>query len=147
MGWQTPRLLDAMPAAPDLYFDSVSQVRLNAWSAGRVALAGDAGYCPSPWSGAGTGLAIVGGYVLAGELKRSGGDHRTAFAAYEARMRPYVARAQTMAEGAGDWIAPLEPWKLWRRDILYRALPMTPWKGLLADIPRKGAEAIELEAY
>ncbi len=52
-----------------------------------------------------------------------------------------------MAEGAGDWIAPRETWKLWRRDILYRTLPLTPWKGMLANIPRRTAEAIELEDY
>ena len=147
MKWETSRLLEAMPAAPDLYFDSVSQVRLDCWSAGRTVLLGDAGYCPSPWSGAGTGLAVVGAYVLAGELKRARDDHQVAFAAYEARMRPYVARAQAMAEGAGDWIAPMERWKLWRRDALYRTLPMTPWKGMLANIPRRAAEAIVLEDY
>ena len=114
MKWETQRLLDALPAAPDLYFDSVSQVRLPNWSAGRVALLGDAGYCPSPWSGAGTGLAIVGAYVLAGELRRADGDHAAAFAAYEATMRPYATRAQTMADGAGDWIAPRETWKTHR---------------------------------
>jgi 2-polyprenyl-6-methoxyphenol hydroxylase-like FAD-dependent oxidoreductase len=147
MKWETARILEAMSGAPDLYFDSVSQVRLDRWSAGRVALIGDAGYCPSPWSGAGTGLAVVGAYVLAGELKRAEGDHDAAFGAYERRMRPYVTRSQKMAEGAGDWVAPMETWKLWRRDLLYRALPMTPWKGMLADIPRKTAEAIVLEDY
>ncbi len=147
MKWETQRLLDALPSAPDLYFDSVSQVRLSRWSSGRVSLLGDAGYCPSPWSGAGTGLAIVGAYVLAGELARADGDHAVAFAAYEAKMRSYVTRAQAMAEGAGDWIAPRETWKLWRRDILYRTLPLTPWKGMLANIPRRTAEAIELEDY
>ena len=147
MKWETQRLLDAMPSAPDLYFDSVSQVRLPRWSQGRVTLLGDAGYCPSPWSGAGTGLAVVGAYVLAGELKRADGDHTAALAAYEAKMRPYVTRAQTLADGASDWIAPVETWKLWRRDILYRTLPKTPWKGMLANIPRKAAEAIVLEDY
>ena len=147
MKWETSRILEAMPDAPDLYFDSISQVRLNTWSANRITLLGDAGYCPSPWSGAGTGLALVGAYILAGELKRAEGNHATAFSAYEARMRPYVARAQSMAEGAGDWVAPLERWKLHRRDWLYRTLPMTPWKGMLANIPRKAAEAISLESY
>ena len=31
--------------------------------------------------------------------------------------------------------------------ILYRTLPLTPWKGMLANIPRKTAEAITLEDY
>ncbi|CAN5283482.1 FAD-dependent monooxygenase [soil metagenome] len=145
--WETSRLLSAMSDAPDLYFDSVSQIRMDRWSSERTVLLGDAGYCPSPWSGAGTGLAIVGAYVLAGELERAEGDHQTAFSAYESRMRTYVSRAQTMAEGASDWIAPVEPWKIWRRDILYRTLPLTPWKGMLANIPRRAAESIDLPAY
>jgi 2-polyprenyl-6-methoxyphenol hydroxylase-like FAD-dependent oxidoreductase len=90
---------------------------------------------------------VVGAYVLAGELKRAAGDPAVALAAYEARLRPYVARSQAMAQGAGDWIAPMETWKTWRRDIVYRTLPLTPWKGMLANIPRRTAEAIELEDY
>ena len=57
-----------MDTAPDLYFDSVSKVKMDNWSRGRIALLGDAGYCPSSLSGMGTGLALVGAYVLAGEL-------------------------------------------------------------------------------
>ncbi|KUL26097.1 hypothetical protein ADL12_33460 [Streptomyces regalis] len=49
---------------------------------GRVALLGDAGY-GATMGGMGAGVAIVGAYVLAGELALAGGDHRTAFAAYE----------------------------------------------------------------
>jgi len=67
-GWIAPQLLDAMPAAPDFYFDGLSVVEMESWSAGRVALVGDAAYCPSPASGQGTSLALVGAYVLAGEL-------------------------------------------------------------------------------
>lgn len=61
---------------------------MDRWSTGRVVLVGDAGYCPSPLTGMGTSLALVGAYVLAGELARHDGDHTRAFAAYERRMRP-----------------------------------------------------------
>src|ERR1700735_4410219 len=91
-GWEVPGLLTAMREAPDFYFDSVSQVRMGSWSAGRVALVGDAGYCPSPLSGQGSSLAMVGAYVLAGELRAAGGDHRHAFARYQQRMQDFVAR-------------------------------------------------------
>jgi len=60
-----------------------------------VTLVGDAGYCASPLSGQGTSLALVGGYVLAEELLKQ--DHRTAFAAYEARLRPFVVANQALA--------------------------------------------------
>ena len=75
-----------MRQAPDFYFDSASQVRMDNWSAGRVTLVGDAGYCPSPLSGQGTSLALVGAYVLASELRAAAGDHRAAFARYQQQM-------------------------------------------------------------
>ncbi|CCH30442.1 FAD-dependent monooxygenase [Actinosynnema sp. NPDC047251] len=96
LGWETPRLLKAMWAAPEFYFDAMAQVRLDEWSRGRVVLIGDAAHCPSPLSGQGTSLALVGAYVLADELGRSD-DHRTALARYEERLRPFVALNQALA--------------------------------------------------
>ena len=61
MGWETGRLLAAMPGAYDFFFDQMSQVRLPSWSTGRVALLGDAAFGPSPMSGQGTSLALFGG--------------------------------------------------------------------------------------
>ncbi|MYT32639.1 MULTISPECIES: FAD-dependent monooxygenase [unclassified Streptomyces] len=95
--WETPRLLKALWEAPDFSFDAMTQVHLDRWSHGRTALLGDAGYCASPLSGQGTSLALVGAYVLAEALRRSGGDHRAAFATYEERMRPFVALNQALA--------------------------------------------------
>lgn len=92
LGWQVPGLLDAMAGADDFYLDPMSQVELPRWSAGRVALLGDAAHCPAPASGQGTSMALVGAYVLATSLASAGGDHVAAFAEYEKRMRPYVAR-------------------------------------------------------
>jgi 2-polyprenyl-6-methoxyphenol hydroxylase-like FAD-dependent oxidoreductase len=92
MGWQAPRLLDVLRDAPDVYFDSLSQVELPRWSAGRVVLLGDAAHCPSPAAGQGTSMALVGAYLLAGELAAAAGDHRAAFDRYEARLRPYAER-------------------------------------------------------
>jgi 2-polyprenyl-6-methoxyphenol hydroxylase-like FAD-dependent oxidoreductase len=92
--WETPKLLEAMWEAPDFYFDSMAQIRMDDWTRGRVALVGDAGYCASPLSGQGTSLAMVGAYVLADELGKS---IEGAFARYEQRMRPFVAANQALA--------------------------------------------------
>lgn len=97
MGWETPRLLKAMWDAPDFYFDSMSQIHMERWSNGRTALVGDAGYCGSPMSGQGTSMALVGAYVLAGELAAAAGDYRTAFARYEQQLRGFVERNQRLA--------------------------------------------------
>lgn len=97
MRWEGSRLAEAARTAPDFYCDAMAQIRMDRWSRGRVALLGDAGYCPSPLSGQGTSLALAGAYVLAGCLARAGGDHRTAYADYERRMRPFVTLNQALA--------------------------------------------------
>ncbi|GAA1412271.1 FAD-dependent monooxygenase [Catellatospora coxensis] len=93
VGWEAPRVLGELDAAEEFYFELVGQVHAPRWSSGRVALLGDAGYCASPISGMGTSLALVGAYVLAGELATHAG-HRAAFRSYERIMRPYVTQAQ-----------------------------------------------------
>ncbi|NES13873.1 MULTISPECIES: FAD-dependent monooxygenase [Micromonospora] len=97
-GWRVPELLAALPDAPDLYLDAMSQVRMDRWSTGRIALVGDAGYAASPASGQGTSLGLVGAYVLAAALAEAAGDPVAGFAAYERRMRPFVAANQQLAE-------------------------------------------------
>jgi hypothetical protein len=89
-GWWTPRILAHLDDAPDFYLDQVAQVVMQRWSKGRVGLLGDAAFSASPMSGAGTGLALVGAYVLAGELAAAGWDPAVGFAGYERRMRDYV---------------------------------------------------------
>jgi 2-polyprenyl-6-methoxyphenol hydroxylase-like FAD-dependent oxidoreductase len=95
--WEMPRLLEYMWGAPDFHFDAVAQIHMDSWSRGRVALLGDAGYCGSPASGQGTSMALIGAYVLAGELKAAGGDHTAAFAAYERELRDFVTANQELA--------------------------------------------------
>lgn len=95
--WESPALLKAMGAASDFYFDAMAQVYMAGWSRGRVTLVGDAGYCPSPLSGQGTSLALVGAHLLAEALAAAGGDHVRAFAAYERRMRPFAELNQSIA--------------------------------------------------
>jgi len=97
IGWEVPRLLELMPGAPDLYFDAAAQIHMAQWSQGRVALAGDAGYCASPMSGQGTSLALIGAYVLVGELAAAAGAYQTALQKYEKQMRPFVALNQELA--------------------------------------------------
>jgi 2-polyprenyl-6-methoxyphenol hydroxylase-like FAD-dependent oxidoreductase len=87
--WRTPELLDRVKKADDLYFDSVSQVIMDGWSNGRVALLGDAASCVSLF-GDGATLAMAGAYTLAEELSASPADHRAAFQRYEARHRTLV---------------------------------------------------------
>ena len=86
-----------MRTAPDFYFDEMSQIKMDRWSKGRVALVGDAGYCCSPLSGQGTSVALLGAYILAGELAQAiqaGDDYELGFANYHKQFNDYVKRNQ-----------------------------------------------------
>ncbi|AUC96350.1 FAD-dependent oxidoreductase [Bradyrhizobium sp. SK17] len=99
-GWEVPRLVAAMRRADDLFFDTVGQIHLPRWSSGRVALVGDAAHAPSFLSGQGTSLALVGAYVLAGELAAHG-DPAHGFASYERLARPFMEANQALALNNG----------------------------------------------
>ena len=142
-GWKLPALLDAMWATPDFYFDAVSQVTMKRWSSGRTALTGDAAYCASPLSGQGTTLALVGAYILAGELSAHD-DHARAFDAYERRMRPYVERNQKLAKSNAMGLIPRKSWQIWFRNQNVRALPHLPWRERVTGGAQKAADAIQL---
>jgi 2-polyprenyl-6-methoxyphenol hydroxylase-like FAD-dependent oxidoreductase len=144
--WQVPQLLQLMDNAPDFYFDSASQIKIDNWSRGRVTLLGDAVGCASPMSGMGTSLAIVGAYILAGELNASQDDHQGAFARYEAQMRDFVAKSQKMAEGA-EWFVPATRFKLWMSEKIWKILPYTPWKNMMIEMPAKVANSVRLKNY
>ena len=146
MGWRVPQLLAAMQQAPDFYFDTVSQVHVDSWSAGRVALVGDAACAAGP-GGNGTGNAVVAAYVLAGELAAAGGDHQTAFGRYEQLVRPYVAKGQKQARGGKDFLAPATPKKIAQVHRFYKMLPYLPVKHLMKYLTTRTATGIKLPDY
>jgi 2-polyprenyl-6-methoxyphenol hydroxylase-like FAD-dependent oxidoreductase len=105
-GWECPAILDALDGADDFYFDRVSQIRMDAWSRGRVALVGDAAYCVSLLAGQGSALGMAGAYILAAELHRAAGDYGAAFARYQAIFQPLIRAKQETALGFAGAFAP-----------------------------------------
>ncbi|MFI6905315.1 FAD-dependent monooxygenase [Nonomuraea sp. NPDC050394] len=101
-----PRWLAELDRTPSFYFDSITQIRLERWSRGRVVLVGDAGLSPGPAIGASTSLAMVSAYVLAGQLAAAGGDHTQAFAAYQAELQEFVRRSRAFANGMAKTLLP-----------------------------------------
>jgi len=135
--WEVPRLLERMQTAPDLYFDAVSQIRMERWFNGRAVLLGDAGYCPALLAGEGSTLAMMGAYILAGELKVALGDHQRAFPQYEQAFRPVVRQEQKKAASGARFLVPETRLGLWVQNhlgplLLPPALVATErWRGLL----------------
>lgn len=146
MGWATPQLVAAMATADDFYLDLIAQVRMDRWTAGRVALVGDAGYAPCPLTGMGTSLALVGAYVLAGELGRQS-SHEAAFAAYEERMRPYVRQGQILPPGGIRGYAPHTRAAIRNRIWSMKLMVSRPLRGLARRLFFSRAEAIDLPVY
>ena len=85
-------------AGETFYLQEAAQVKSTSLVSGRVALLGDAGYCPSPLSGQGTTLALIGAYTLAGCIATYE-DHREALQEYEKQMRPFVDSIQSLPPG------------------------------------------------
>jgi 2-polyprenyl-6-methoxyphenol hydroxylase-like FAD-dependent oxidoreductase len=125
-GWELPRLMREMQSAPDFYFDSTSQVRMPRWSQGRVVLVGDAASCPSPLAGQGSSMALVGAYVLAGELAAQRSDPDAALGSYERRTRAFMQQNQEVSAELADGFAPNSSFGIWARNrsmALMRFIP------------------------
>ncbi|MFF3329957.1 FAD-dependent monooxygenase [Streptomyces sp. NPDC002888] len=146
MGWETPNVLKALEQADDLYFDAIAQIHVDRLAKGRVVLLGDAGY-GATMGGMGTGAAIVAAYVLAGELALAGGDHRTAFAEYETRIRDFAKGCQKISGNAGPFFAPPTERRIRSRDRMYRLLSSRLLAGFFKRLTEKAATNIELRDY
>ena len=147
-GWAVPWLLEQMRTADDLFVDSVSQIRMPAWCAGRTALVGDAAYAPALLSGQGTTLAIVGAFVLAGELARYRDDPARAWPAYENTLRRFVARNQAIARRGRSLLIPRTPTGIRLRNGLLGALPLLgPATRLVDGSSHRAASSLVLPPY
>lgn len=146
-GWESDRVLKGLDQAQDFYMQKIAQVKASSWSSGRVVLAGDAGYCPSPISGMGTTVALVGAYTLAREIAASPRDLKSAFEKYEHRMRPFVDVAQKLAPGAPSLANPQTSTGIW---LLHLFLGFVAWSGIMEKMGSSfspPAKAMELPEY
>lgn len=146
MAWEVPHVLTAMTGTDWMYFDSLSQIKMDRFTHGRVVLLGDAGY-GATMGGLGTGLAVVSAHVLAGELARADGDHTLAFPRYEQRIRDYARGCQKLANGAGPFLAPRTRRGTWIRNKSHRLMTRGPMAGWLEKMTVKAAADIDLADY
>ncbi|KAK5079966.1 hypothetical protein LTR70_009011 [Exophiala xenobiotica] len=139
LGWETSRVTEQMMRAENFYSDELVQVKLPKWSLDRVVLLGDAAWAPSPFTGEGNQLAIIGAWVLAQELSRNRGV--VAFEMYERRLRAYVEGAQNIPLGgyAPYIFIPKTSWGIWLFRTLFRLVPLlirlVSWTGLSKTLP------------
>ncbi len=120
-GWESAQILAALDQCDDVYFDRVSQIRMDDWSRGRVVLVGDAAFCPSLLAGQGSALAMTASYVLAGELATADGNYEQAFRQYQNLLRPFIAGKQKAAEKFASSFAPKTRLGLFLRNQITKA--------------------------
>ncbi|MBY0288380.1 MAG: FAD-dependent monooxygenase [Mycobacteriaceae bacterium] len=149
-GWECDALLAAAQEADDFYFDSLAQVHMPSWSSGRVTLVGDAGYCASPLSGMGTSLALVGAYVLAGELGPADSldaEHfQAALKRYGTVMRPYVDTCQDLPNNI-DRFAPMTEKEIADNAMAMKWMQRWPFRPIAARLWFRIADSIVLPNY
>ena len=143
-GWEIPRLLEAMWAAPDIYFDRVAMAQMDRWSSGRVALLGDAAYCPSPMSGMGTSLALVGAYVLAGELSVAATITRPHLRVTSASARRGRNGSPVCPNGTHRFLLPTSRTQMWMTNQVMRMMAHLP-SGLMSSGVEKAANAVTVK--
>lgn len=123
-GWESDWLIDSMWKADNFYAQDITQIRCPTWSKGRVVLLGDAGYAPTPLTGMGTSLALIGAYVLAGELSRHKHDIPRALESYEKAFRPFVEETQSLPPGIPSILYPETNWGI---KLIYTLLGFASW--------------------
>jgi len=89
VGWRAAELVQAYQNHPAPFFDPLSNIRMDTWSRGRVALLGDAASAVALF-GDGSSMAMAGAHTLAQALASHPGDHARALQVYEARHRRQV---------------------------------------------------------
>jgi 2-polyprenyl-6-methoxyphenol hydroxylase-like FAD-dependent oxidoreductase len=119
-GWECRQILAALDRTEDLYFDRVSQIRMESWSRGRVALIGDAAFCPSLLAGQGSALAMAGAYILAGEMARKDASAEDAFTRTHSLLAEFIAGKQDAAERFASSFAPSSWAGIMFRNLLTR---------------------------
>ena len=118
IGWKCADLISKIDTAPDFYFDVVSQIQMKNWSKNRVALVGDACDCPSLLSGQGSTLAMVGAYILAGELKNANGNFKVAFEQYQNIFKEFIDDKQLLAQKFAKQFVPKSKFGIWLRNVV-----------------------------
>ncbi|MEO6085882.1 MAG: FAD-dependent monooxygenase [Umezawaea sp.] len=143
--WEFPTLLEQLQQTDDLYFARVCKIHIDHWHRDRTVLLGDSAFGGS--LGMGTSMALIGAYVLAGELATANGDHQAAFAQYDKEMRAYVTANMKHPPGGANGFAPRTRRGIWMRNQFMRVLPHLPGSGKMLGGIQKAANSITLKPY
>jgi 2-polyprenyl-6-methoxyphenol hydroxylase-like FAD-dependent oxidoreductase len=92
-------------------------------------------------------LALVGAYVLAGELAVAEGNHLRAFPAYQRELQGYVEQRTELPPGGVKLAMPMTATGIRLRDASTRLMTSRPFRPLLAKLAAAGPDKITLKPY
>ena len=122
IGWKFSELFSKIDTTSDFYLDYISQIKMEHWSKGRISLVGDACDCPSLLSEKGSALAMVGAYILAGELKAENGNYKSAFAEYENIFKSFIDKKQKSVQSFAKSFVPKSNFGIGLRDKAFKLM-------------------------
>ena len=122
VGWECPQILAAMETVSGIYFDRVSQIRMDRWTKGRTALIGDAAACVSLLAGEGTGLAMAEATCLPASFAIAGAITSRPSLAIRSGMMPFLKRKQESAAKFASSFAPKSAFGITFRNLVTRLL-------------------------
>lgn len=140
LGWQVPRMLEALDGGMDVYYDVVAQIEMPHWTKGRTVLVGDAAYAVSLLAGQGASLAVGGAYMLGEALARD--PIEAALAAFERDLQPAVAAKQAAGRKTADWFVPPTAFHNTVRDVFLNAVRLPIISGLLGRFFAPSAKSV-----
>ena len=154
-GWEIPKMLELIKDAPDFYFDYVAQVHMDHWCKKHTALVGDSGYAVSPLAGQGSSVALVGAYILAGEIACNKSNKNKAFENYESLMKEFIQKNQELAKMSAaimegnysSWIMVKVYWISCRLGQLFPARFIQYWKKKGLKQTTKAANSVRIKSY
>ncbi|WP_228788468.1 hypothetical protein [Nocardia puris] len=125
LGGAIPAVLSQLSASSaEVYFDSVSQIKMSAWHDGRVTLLGDSAWCVSLFAGHGAALALTGATTLGDALDNHPGDIPSALSEWESRRRPDVRTRQAQARKGMVQYTPPTRAHVWAQHAAIRAMTL-----------------------
>ncbi|OKL55586.1 hypothetical protein UA08_09173 [Talaromyces atroroseus] len=158
IGWQSKEeILTGLAESDDFYCERIGVVVLNYWPSRRIALVGDAAYCPSVMTGMGTSCGVVGAYILAGEIARycgkdsEGAMHGivTALDSYEQKLRPLMNHIQKGLTNNPNYMdqLPSSNWAIGLMYVLFRVASLLRLDFLARWVLREDTNGWELPEY
>ena len=128
--WHVPKILDKLQDGDYIFWDNFTQIQMPVWYDNRVALIGDAAYCPTLVSGQGASMAMAGAYFLADALRHHD-DYEVAFQMMNNGLRPHIEKIQKSARRFASTFIPKNKLRISLINFILRLSHISIFQGFI----------------